>query len=283
MKTPVPQSSDTKQVFKQCGACSHTFAHILNREFEHPNEMAELALNPLAGGIMNQGHQCGMIWGAALAVGAQAFRKYENEDLATAVAVTAAQHIVDSYEKRSDTINCKEILGYSLSNVFGLVRLMLTTTLKGMDNTKCFNLAEAWAPEAIEAGKEGLKADHVELTQKPISCASEVVRKMGGTEKEAMMVAGFAGGLGLSGGACGALSAAIWMKTLKWCRENPGKLPPYFNFKTGKRILDKFQEITGSEMNCKQITGEHFESINEHSEYIHQGGCKELIESLSLA
>ena len=157
METRAGKNPDVKKVFKECGACSHTFAHILNREFDHPDNLAELALNPLAGGIMNQGHQCGMIWGAVLAVGAEAYRRYEDKDLATAVAVAAAQHIVDSYEKRSGTINCKEILGYSLSNVFGLVRLMLATTLKGMDNSKCFNLAADWAPEAIQAGKEGLE------------------------------------------------------------------------------------------------------------------------------
>lgn len=282
MGTKGSTAPDAKKVFRQCGACSHTFAHILNREFGHPDEMAELALNPLAGGIMNQGHQCGMIWGAALALGAESYRKHKDKDLATAVAVTAAQHIVDSYENRSDTINCKEILGYKLSNVFGLVRLMLTTTLQGMDNSKCFNLAEDWAPEAIEAGKEGLQEEKcIELTKTPVSCSSEVVLRMGGSDKEAMMVAGFAGGLGLSGKACGALSAAIWYKTLQWCRENPGKLPPYINYKTGKKILKTFNESTHSEMLCEKITGRHFETINEHSEFINQGGCEELIEALA--
>ena len=281
MGTPTSKSPDTKKVFRQCGACSHTFAHILNREFGHPDELAELALNPLAGGIMNQGQQCGMIWGAALAVGTESYRRHKDKDLATAVAVTATQHIVDSYEKRSDTIDCKEILGYSLSNVLGMVRLMLATTLKGMENSKCFNLAEDWAPEAIEAGKEGLEQEHINITEKPVSCASEVVRRMGGSDKEAMMVAGFAGGLGLSGHACGALSAAIWYRTLQWCRENPRKLPPYINYKTGKRILKTFNDITGSEMLCEKITGERFETINEHSEYMNRGGCEELISALA--
>ena len=30
----------------------------------------------LAGGIATQGYQCGMLWGAALAAGAQAYRLY---------------------------------------------------------------------------------------------------------------------------------------------------------------------------------------------------------------
>jgi len=42
-----------------------------------------------------------------------------------------------------------------------------------------------------------------------MSCASEVVRRMGGRDEERVMVSGFAGGLGLSGNGRGALSAAI--------------------------------------------------------------------------
>ena len=44
------------------------------------------------------------------------------------------------------------------------------------------------------------------LLQEPISCASEVAAKMGASDEEMVMVAGFAGGLGLSGNACGALA-----------------------------------------------------------------------------
>lgn len=283
MDTPIKNQQDAKQIFRQCGACSHTFAHILNRDFGHPKELEELALNPLAGGILNQGHQCGMIWGAALAVGAESYRRHENKDMAIAIAVSATQHIVESFEKRSNAVNCKEILGYSLSNVLGITRLMLNTMLKGMDNTKCFDLAEDWAPEAIQSGAEGLDQEHIEITQTPVSCASEVVRRMGGTDEEKLMVAGFAGGLGLSGNACGALSAAIWMKTLNWCREHPGKIPPYFNNKLTKKILEVFKETTGSEMLCHKITGQGFETINEHSEYINSGGCKQLIDELAQA
>lgn len=281
MSVSTEKRHDAKKMFRECGACSNTFAHLLNREFGHPKELEELALNPLAGGIMNQGHQCGMIWGAALAVGAEAYRQHKNKDLAIAVAVIATQHVVESFEKRSNTVNCKEILGYGISNAVGITRLMLNTMIKGMDNTKCFNLAEDWAPEAIESGVEGLGHRPIELTCLPTSCASKVVKEMGGTEEEMLMAAGFAGGLGLSGNACGALSAAIWMKTLKWCRENPGKLPPYINNKVTKKILKSFKEITGGEMLCSDITGQHFETINEHSEYIHDGGCKELIEQLA--
>ncbi|MCE2611593.1 C-GCAxxG-C-C family protein [Flavobacteriaceae bacterium D16] len=281
MESSKKQLPATKTVFKECGACSHTFAHILNREFGNPNELTELALNPLAGGIMNQSQQCGMIWGAALAVGAESYRRHKDQGLATAVAIRATKELITSFEKRSKTVNCGEILGYSLSNILGIARLMVSTTLKGMENSKCFDLAEAWAPEAIQSAKEGLDQTDITLTEKPASCASEVVRKMGGSEEEILMVAGFAGGLGLSGNACGALSAAIWMQTFQWCRKNPGKIPPYFKNKPAKRILKTFKKLTGAELLCEKITGQKFENINSHATYLKNGGCEELIDGLA--
>lgn len=151
---------------------------------------------------------------------------------------------------------------------------------KGVNDSQCFNLAEDWAPEAIQAGTEGLAEKPIQLNHKPVSCASEVVRRMGGTDEELVMVAGFAGGLGLSGEACGALSAAIWMKTLKWCRANPGKTPPMFNNPIAKVTLKAFRAVTDSEMLCHKITGKHFETIDDHSEYINCGGCDKLMNVL---
>ena len=74
-----------------------------------------------------------------------------------------------------------------------------------------------------------------------------MAKKMGASEEEKVMVAGFAGGLGLSGKGCGALAAAIWMKTLEWCKEHPGKTPPYFNNPSAKKILKAFLEETNGE------------------------------------
>ncbi len=46
---------------------------------------------------------------------------------------------------------------------------------------------------------------------------------MGATEEESIMVAGFAGGIGLSGHACGALGAVVWYKMLDLNKKNTGK------------------------------------------------------------
>ncbi|GAA4941021.1 hypothetical protein GCM10023314_12430 [Algibacter agarivorans] len=240
MNTSIQHKNDAKEIFKKCGTCSRTFAHILNREFGNVKEHEERALNPLAGGIMNHGHQCGMLWGAALAVGAESYRTHKDLEKAIPIAVNATQHIIESFVKYSGAKNCKDIIGYDLTSIIGMTKFMFKVTLKGMENSHCFNLAEQWAPEAVEVATKSL-SQNIAIKQKPvISCASEVVRQMGGRDEELAMVSGFAGGLGLSGEACGALSAAIWKKMLDWCRDNPEKIPPYFNNKTAKKMLKAF-------------------------------------------
>jgi len=76
--------SDTKKVFRKCGTCSRTFFHILDREFGQPKDREECAADLLAGGLKNTGHQCGMLWGATLAAGAESFRRYPYRDHAIA-------------------------------------------------------------------------------------------------------------------------------------------------------------------------------------------------------
>ena len=55
---------DTKKLFLTLGACSQLFFYLLNREFGYPLETEERAADPLCGGIMMQGQQCGMLVGA---------------------------------------------------------------------------------------------------------------------------------------------------------------------------------------------------------------------------
>ncbi len=87
----------------------------------------------------------------------------------------------------------------------------------------CFKLADKWAPEAIQAANKGLSVNSGDYQQDAKSCASEVIRKMGGSDSEMAIVAGLAGGIGLSGYGCGAISAALWKTTLIWNEKNPGK------------------------------------------------------------
>ena len=84
-------SMRTVGAFLNGRACSDTLCHVLNRAFGQPMQREERAAMPLAGGIMQYGHQCGMLWGATLAAGAQAFRLLGASPQAEAGAILAAQ------------------------------------------------------------------------------------------------------------------------------------------------------------------------------------------------
>ena len=92
---------DTKRVFLKMGTCSRTFFYIINREFGFPLENEEHAADPLAGGILQQGYQCGMLWGASLAVGAESFRRCGDRDRGTTMTIKATQHIMESFINRT--------------------------------------------------------------------------------------------------------------------------------------------------------------------------------------
>ena len=93
------------------------------------------------------------------------------------------------------------------------------------------------------------------------------------------MVAGFAGGLGLSGNGCGALSAAIWMTVLEKVKKQNWK--PSFSDPVMEKLLNQFYEATDYEMLCGKISGQSFKTLEDHTEFIKNGGCGRLINKLT--
>jgi len=263
-----------KRTFIKKGTCSRTFFYILDREFGHPRDEEEKAIDPLAGGILQQGYQCGMLWGASMAVGAEANRRYEDPGQATSLSILATRHIIDSFVNRTRSTECEDITQCDFTSKKGLIKFMLSGKVFG-----CFKLAGKWAPEALEAARKGLAKEGNDLPQHTQSCASEVLRLMGGSREEMMMVAGFAGGLGLSGSGCGALAAALWKNALSYNRENPGKSASFEP--DNDPTLLAFYEESDYELQCEKICGRRFNSLDEHTEFLKNGGCKKLIAALA--
>ncbi len=263
-----------KRTFIKKGTCSRTFFYILDREFGHPRDEEEKAIDPLAGGILQQGYQCGMLWGASMAVGAEALRKIKNPDQATGLAILATQHVMESFVHRTESIECEDITHCDFSNKKSFLKYMLSGKF-----VNCLKLAGKWAPEALDAASAGLGKDLEDLPQQSLSCASELVQKMGGSEEEMLMVAGFAGGLGLSGSGCGALAAAVWKNALIHNRKETGKSANYDP--NTDPTLKAFYEETDYEIQCDKICGQRFQTLDEHTEFIKKGGCKKLIGVLA--
>ncbi len=264
----------TKRLFLKLGTCSRTMGYILNREFGQLAEPHERALDPLAGGIIQQGYQCGMLWGTSMAVGAEAYRQCKDLDKAIALAIIATQRIMESFVARTKYIDCEDITNCDWTSKVSMAKYFLSGKVFA-----CFKLLEKWAPEAIQAAREGLSQNPEDLPDKCISCASEVAKKMGATDEEVVMVAGFAGGMGLCGDACGALGAAIWMKTLALCKETPGK--SFYSSPAVQGTLDAFYAKTDYQITCEEVTGKHFETLDEHTSFIQKGGCSDLLDVLA--
>ena len=212
--------------------------------------------------------------GASLAIGAEAYRSFKNRNQAINVAVKATQNVLASFLKREYTISCREITRCDFSSKLSFAKYMVSGRF-----LHCFNLAQNWAPEAVKSVYDGLSSQKSVSQKECLSCSTEVARKMVASDEEMVMVAGFAGGLGLSGDACGALSAAIWIKSLDWCREELKK-SAMKNSKS-KKVLDLFYETTDSKILCSEITGTEFKAMDNHTNYIKKGGCSELINKLS--
>jgi C_GCAxxG_C_C family probable redox protein len=280
MNNSIKKKLNPRTVFWKCGACSHAMFHLLNQEFDNVKLQEEKASDMLAGGIAQKGHQCGMLWGGALAIGTESFRRYNDKNIAIAAAINASKQLVDSFQRRTHTVNCRDISKVDWDNKLDFTIYILKTITQGLVFSPCFNLIAKWTPEAIQAANMGLTENAIS-NQPCISCSTEVLKKMGASEEESIMVAGFAGGIGLSGNACGALGAAMWYKMLDWGKKNPGKSPAILNNKDAKQVLRAFYIQTDSEMLFNKICSKIFNTIDEHSEYIKNGGCNNLIEALS--
>lgn len=271
-----------RKIFWKRGACSNAMFFLLNHEFDNTKPLEEKASDMLAGGIAQKGHQCGMLWGGALAIGTESFRRHSDRNVAIARAINASRHLVNSFQKRTGTSNCRAITKVDWENKRDRTIYMLKVFAHGFVFSHCYNLMVKWTPEAIQAANDGL-SENIDFRQPCLSCATRVVEAMGASDEESLMVAGFAGGIGLSGDACGALAAAIWYKMLDWGKKNPGQSSLMFDNPDARKVLNAFEKQAGSEMRCSKICNTMFSSIDEHTDYIKSGGCKDLLETLSKA
>ncbi len=267
---------NARRIFLTKGTCSNTFFYILNREFGYPKKNEERAIDILAGGIVQLGYQCGMIWGASMAVGAESFRRHKDMGKTINAAIIATQHLMKSFKNRTKCIECEDFTKTNFKNRWSLTKYIFTGKF-----LSCYKLAEIWAPEAIQAAHEGLLLGQENANPQSLSCASEVVRKMLGSKEEMAMVAGFAGGLGLSGSGCGGLAATIWMTILQLVKD--GNWKSTLSDPDSEKIIKRFYDVTDYKMECHEICGRKFDSIEDHTEYIKNGGCEKLINVLALS
>ncbi len=250
---------------------------VVDDSFGNPLRAEEKATMILAGGIAAQGYQCGMLWGAAIAAGAQAYRIYGSDSRAEAAAIIATQKAVESFRTRSrNEINCDEITDINIQGDNQLLPI-LKFLVKG-GPVGCFTLAARYAPLAHHEIDKALADENFAVPSPPVSCTTMLAKKMGASEMHAVMAAGLAGGIGFSGGACGALGTAIWIQAMSRTEETSG-----LNFTASwvDEVINGFIESSDYKFECSEIVGREFESLHDHAEYICNGGCSKIIDGLT--
>lgn len=254
----------TTCAFLKNGACSKTMMNVLDNEFDHRMAAEEQATFPLAGGLM-QGYQCGMLWGATLSAGAQAYRVYGPTPKAELVAMEAARRIVEAFRARNGHIDCMELTETDPRDKW---QVFWHFFVKG-GTVRCVKRAADYAPVAYREIQTALNEEPDDGHCDPASCAASLARRMGASEKHAVMAAGLAGGIGFSGGACGALGAAIWLSGMRDGEDRT------------EELMERFLKASDYEVECSRIVGRKFESIEDHGEYVAAGGCEAILEALA--
>ena len=246
---------------------------VVDASFEHPLELEEHAAGPLAGGIANMGYQCGMLWGAALAAGAHSFRLYGPGSKAEAEAVIATQNLVETFRDRTKHLNCMDITEMNMQKGSGVLKFLL----KG-GPIVCFVHTAGYAPEVRNGIEAYFAEEQSEVPSPPVSCASVLAGLMGASDMHTVMAAGFAGGIGLSGEACGALGTAIWLTSM----DQPVEMEGFSYAGTWVNdVVEKYLESSDYEFECSEVVGQKFESLEDHAAFIREGGCSHIIEALA--
>lgn len=286
------RSSDAKYWFLRCLSCSEALFTTLNRAGGTELVPEEQASHPLAGGLLRRGHACGMLWGSALAAGARA-RSYCGADpeRAGATALHLTQNLVKEFVGLAGASDCREIIGGTLTTARARARYVISG-----QSSRCTRLAIKWSAKAdaiLDAATKDF--DPAGLKERPANCAQETMKilapRLGLKDNDAALAAGFAGGLGLSGNACGALAAGIFALGLAYYREREAPrdtarqaLLQEFGIGAGMvqapvHLRRAFAGCYNSEL-CSEIIGRRFSAIDEHSSFVRSGGCRELINNV---
>lgn len=242
-------------------------------------DLEERGSLPFVGGIRQYGYQCGQIWGASLGAGARIHQVQGDGPEAEIRTLEASKKLAESFRGISGEVNCHEITSLDKDSTnMDLVKYFL---LKG-GSIGCFRMASSYAPLAYDAIEESLEEDVI-IPEGAVSCTALLAKNAGALERHQTMVAGFAGGIGFSGEACGALGTVVWLKAMKMLKENP-EIDLWGDKEFGlwfESTVEKFLSASDYEFECADIVGRKFESVEDHSKHLQQGGCSRIIEVLA--
>lgn len=270
-------------------SCSEASFTTHNRCAGIEAPLEEQASHLLSGGLMHRGDACGLLSGAVLSAGLQAARRFEDNATRAAATLHAAVRLAEAFSEASGAIDCWEITGQSLVRLGEKVRYVRDGKAR-----QCGRLLMKWASRTdalIDTALTEFEARG--RTQNCANCAVQTFERIASEQELARSgttyVAGLAGGVGLRGRSCAALTVGIFVLTLRHYsdRRRPrrdsqllGRLHELglASFRRRPaRLLEHFQRQHGSDL-CSEIVGRLFTTPEDHASFIADGGCREVID-----
>ncbi len=249
-----------------------------------------MALTGLAGGILNNGSTCGVVIGGAISSA-----MIRDSELAGQWRLEDEIQLLDEigrdvawFEDRFGTCLCRERddLNYQRITVIGLlnprkVRGCVARTGASM----------AYFLEKCESADERMKSQTTIGEAKPCEhCARKILREIReetgvGNERLERISIALDGGIGLSGGGCGALSGALMALGLKYAldpkKTDPKQLRNIYRsmdsefFSKAKILVSRFIKTFGY-FECSRLTGKKFQDWDDFSEFRSTSACDAL-------
>jgi len=237
---------------------------------------------------MHLGHACGLLTGAALAAGFLANERFNDNETRSTAALHITIQLAKAYPELTGSVNCRDISEANFTNLRGRLRY-----LQEGKGRMCGRIHLKWSSQAHALIDTALtEFEQNRPDRECANCAAQTMNKIAawvGMEAEnSALVAGLAGGVGLLGNVCGALATGVYALSVSQYLEKESK-------KRDSRIRGSLQELTGagfkgpatqlrhafidrfdSEL-CLQIAQRPFQDIEDHSAFIEQGGCREVI------
>lgn len=260
------------------------------------NDDLIMALTGLAGGILNNGSTCGVVIG-----GAVSSAMIRDKELSGQWTLEEEIQLLDEiradvswFENRFGTSLCRERaeLDYQRITVLGLlnpqkVKGCIARSVASMEHfVEKYDSAEKIKNELTEHEPNTEK----ETAKTAEHCAQKILKEIRneteiGNEKLERISVALDGGIGLSGGGCGALSGALMALGLRYALDpkstEPDKLRNIYKamdsefFTMAKILVSQFiKEFEYFE--CSRITGVKFKDWNEFSEFRNNSSCDAL-------
>jgi hypothetical protein len=269
-------------------SCSEASFTTHNRCAGIEAPLEEQASHLLSGGMMHKGNACGLLSGAVLSAGLQAVRRFDDDATRSAATLHAAVRLAEAYPESSGAVDCREITGQSVVTLREKVQYVREGKAR-----RCGRLLMKWASRADSLIDEALtEFEGCDASPSCTNCAVETFKRIASDDELARSgstyVAGLAGGVGLLGRSCAALTLGIVVLTLRQyaARRSQRRDSRFLGSlhelglarfrRQPARLLEEFKLDFGSDL-CSEIVGRPFTSPQDHASFIAEGGCREVI------